>query len=226
MLVKATSIVVGLLASHVSCFSPVPKSSISSTTRNTGLKSSTESTEYPFRPTEQSWYQYYGLEADFSTVGVPQETIDALVQKSIDYIALREETFPDISEEYTLEMIEQENKEWFPTHCGTYFAGRGDLNEQEYNTNVVYHMSDGIIVGAEASHAREAQWPLGPPNNMLWPLVQFWGEMVYFEWIYLDQYTGEMLAKGSCTMARRGHRGGIYYKSEQLSFFRDVYRKE
>jgi hypothetical protein len=64
------------------------------------------------------------------------------------------------------------------------------------------------------------QWPLGPRHDMVWALAQFYGELVYFEWFYIDKYTGETLAKGSCTKARRGHRGAVYYKSEQLTFYR------
>ena len=34
---------------------------------------------------------------------------------------------------------------------------------------------------------------------------------------------GEAIAKGTVCYARRGHRGAAYFKSEQLTFYRDVF---
>jgi hypothetical protein len=58
-------------------------------------------------------------------------------------------------------------------------------------------------------------------NN--WPIVQFWGEFVHFEWKCEDDETNETLDKGMVCWVRRGHRGGCYFKSEQLTFYRDVF---
>ena len=62
--------------------------------------------------------------------------------------------------------------------------------------------------------------------TVVWPIVQFWGEFTHFEWICLDDNTHEQIAKGSVCWVRRGHRGGCYYKSEQLTFVRDVFASE
>jgi hypothetical protein len=61
---------------------------------------------------------------------------------------------------------------------------------------------------------------------MCWPVVQFAGEVVYFEWHALDDATGEIIAQGNVTFLRRGHRGGISLKTEHLTFFRDVHASE
>jgi hypothetical protein len=61
---------------------------------------------------------------------------------------------------------------------------------------------------------------------MCWPIVMFEGEVVYFEWHAQDDVTAEIIAKGNVTFLRRGHRGGIYLKTEQLTFYRDVYASE
>ena len=50
----------------------------------------------------------------------------------------------------------------------------------------------------------------------------FEGEVVYFEWQAMDDETNETVAKGNVTFLRRGHRGGISLKTEQLTFYRDV----
>jgi hypothetical protein len=54
----------------------------------------------------------------------------------------------------------------------------------------------------------------------------FHGEFVFFEWFCHDDITGEMIAKGNVTWVRRGHRGGCYLKTEQLTFYRDVYASQ
>jgi hypothetical protein len=46
---------------------------------------------------------------------------------------------------------------------------------------------------------------------------------VHFEWYCQDDESGEVVAKGTVCWVRRGHRGGCYFKSEQLTFYRDVY---
>jgi hypothetical protein len=61
---------------------------------------------------------------------------------------------------------------------------------------------------------------------MTWPIVMFHGEFVWFEWACLDRTTFETIAKGSVAWVRRGHRGGCYFKGEQLTFYRDVFAPE
>jgi hypothetical protein len=39
----------------------------------------------------------------------------------------------------------------------------------------------------------------------------------------MDDNTNEVLAKGTVCWVRRGHRGACYFKSEQLTFYRDVF---
>ena len=56
---------------------------------------------------------------------------------------------------------------------------------------------------------------------MVWPIVMFHGEVVYFEWKCIDDETGETVAKGNVTWLRRGHRGACYIKCEQLTFYPD-----
>jgi hypothetical protein len=58
---------------------------------------------------------------------------------------------------------------------------------------------------------------------MTWPIVMFHGEFVWFEWACMDNETHETIAKGSVSWVRRGHRGGCYFKGEQLTFYRDVF---
>jgi hypothetical protein len=61
-----------------------------------------------------------------------------------------------------------------------------------------------------------------PGATINWPIIQFSGEVVYFEWVSRDDVTHETIAKGNVTFLRRGHRGGIYLKTEQLTFYRNV----
>jgi hypothetical protein len=61
---------------------------------------------------------------------------------------------------------------------------------------------------------------------LVWPIVMFSGEVVYFEWKCLDDATNESIAKGNVTLIRRGHRGGCSVKTEQLTFYRDVFAPE
>jgi hypothetical protein len=62
-----------------------------------------------------------------------------------------------------------------------------------------------------------------PGVTMCWPIVMFSGEFTHFEWNCIDDETGETTAKGTVLWVRRGHRGGCYFKSEQLTFYRDVF---
>ena len=42
----------------------------------------------------------------------------------------------------------------------------------------------------------------------------------------MDDATNETIAKGNVTWVRRGHRGACYLKTEQLTFYRDVFAAE
>jgi len=106
---------------------------------------------------------------------------------------------------------------------------RGNLLTMEYRPDLVYHCQDGPFYGTTEQQKREKHWwaiIAQPHVTMVWPIDQFWGEFTHFEWICLDDDTHEQVAKGSVCWVRRGHRGGCYYKSEQLTFVRDVYASD
>jgi hypothetical protein len=170
---------------------------------------------------------YVGLAADYSRPdAVPGELAAALLEKSRSFIAKKERTLPDINGDYPLPRIEQENKEWWPTHCEALRQGRGDLLTAEYRDDLVYLCQDGPYRGLEQQRERERHWwalIAQPHVTMTWPIVMFSGEFVWFEWNCLDTRTNEVLAKGSVAWVRRGHRGGCYLKGEQLTFYRDVF---
>jgi hypothetical protein len=54
----------------------------------------------------------------------------------------------------------------------------------------------------------------------------FHSEFVHFEWACMDTETNETIAKGMVCWVRRGHRGACHFKSEQLTFYRDVFASE
>lgn len=170
---------------------------------------------------------YEGLAADFSRPGLVPDALKAtLLANSARFIAMRETALPAIDARYTMERIEQENREWWPTHCEALRQGRGDLLTAEYRDELVYHCQDGPFHGLSEQRAREEHWwalIAQPGVTMCWPIVQFWSEFVHFEWKCEDSTTNETIAKGNVVWVRRGHRGGCYYKSEQLTFYRDVY---
>jgi hypothetical protein len=173
----------------------------------------------------KSYYQE--LSADYSK---PQSVAPAVAQQLLrdaaHYISLRENTLPEIDRSYDLARIEQENKDWWPTHCEALRQGRADLLAGEYANDLVYFCADGPFYGREVSTQREANWwaILAQPGvTMAWPVVMFHGEVVYFEWNCVDNHTQETLAKGNVTWLRRGHRGACHTKCEQLTFYRDVY---
>lgn len=118
---------------------------------------------------------------------------------------------------------------FWPTHCEALRQGRGDLLTKEYRPDLVYHCQDGPYHGIKEQQQREKHWwaiIAQPGVTMVWPILQFWGEFTHFEWICLDDNTHEQIAKGSVCWVRRGHRGGCYYKSEQLTFVRDVFASQ
>jgi hypothetical protein len=173
---------------------------------------------------------YEGLAADYSRPGLVSDQLKAqMIQRSAEIGDLQEPILPTIGADYSLEVIEAENREFWPTHCEALRQGRGDLLTKEYRPDLVYHCQDGPFYGIKEQQKREKHWwaiIAQPGVTMVWPIVQFWGEFTHFEWICLDDNTGEQIAKGSVCWVRRGHRGGCYYKSEQLTFVRDVFASD
>lgn len=170
---------------------------------------------------------YKDLAADYSRPGLVSAYVaKKLIEDAERFVAMKEKTLPQISSSYTLEQIEQENKEWWATHCEALRQGRGDILTGEYRDDLVYLCQDGPYQGLEQQKEREQHWwalIAQPGVTMCWPIVMFHGEVTYFEWKCVDDETNETLAKGNVTWMRRGHRGGCYLKTEQLTFYRDVF---
>jgi hypothetical protein len=173
---------------------------------------------------------YKGLAADYSKPApVPEELAAKLIADGEKFIAMKAKTLPTVGPDYSLEQIEKENKEWWPTHCEALRQGRGDILTGEYRDNLVYFCQDGPYYGLEQQKAREQHWwalIAQPGVTMAWPIVMFHGEFVWFEWNCIDNETHETIAKGSVAWVRRGHRGACYFKGEQLTFYRDVFAPE
>lgn len=170
---------------------------------------------------------YQNLAADYSRPGlVSPELAQKLIKEAERIVALKEPKLPDIDADYTCEQIELENKEWWPTHCEALRQGRGDILTGEYRDDLIYFCQDGPYYGLQQQKEREKHWwalIAQPGVTMCWPIVMFWGEHTYFEWNCLDDRTYETIAKGNVTWVRRGHRGACYLKTEQLTFYRDVF---
>lgn len=170
---------------------------------------------------------YEGLAADFSKPEkIAADVSKRLLDAAAAFISKKEAKLPDIGSGYTLEQIEKENKEWWPTHCEALRLGRGDLLTGEYRSDLVYLCQDGPYYGLTEQQEREKHWwalIAQPGVTMAWPIVMFHGEFVWFEWNCIDDNTRETIAKGSVAWVRRGHRGGCYIKGEQLTFYRDVF---
>lgn len=170
---------------------------------------------------------YSQLSADFSRPGLVSTTEgEQLLKQAEKFLSQREAIQPTMNSDYTHEQIEAENKEWWPTHCESIRRGRGDILSREYRDNLVYFCQDGPFYGLGEQTEREKNWWAlisQPGVTMCWPIVMFWGEFVHFEWLCLDDESGEAIAKGTVVFVRRGHRGGCHFKSEQLTFFRDVF---
>lgn len=170
---------------------------------------------------------YLGLKADYSQPGLVADSLKAeLISQALAYVAQKEATLPAIDTEYSLETIEQENKDWWPTHCEALRQGRGDILTGEYREDLVYFCQDGPYSGLKQQQEREKHWwalIAQPGVTMVWPIVMFYGEHTFFEWKCVDDETHETIAKGNVTWVRRGHRGGCYLKTEQLTFYRDVF---
>ena len=170
---------------------------------------------------------YKDLSADYSRPGlVPDKLKKKLLEKGEKIVAMKEAVLPEIEPDYTLEQIEKENQEWWPTHCEALRQGRGDILTGEYRDDLIYFCQDGPYQGLEQQQEREKHWwalIAQPGVTMVWPIVMFSGEHTYFEWKCLDDETNETIAKGNVTWVRRGHRGACYLKTEQLTFYRDVF---
>ncbi len=170
---------------------------------------------------------YAGLAADYSRPEpIPEPLASRLIADAERFIALKAATLPAIGPDYPPEQIERENKEWWPTHCEALRRGRGDLLTKEYRDDLVYFCQDGPFRGLKEQEERECHWwalIAQPGVIMSWPIVMFHSEFVWFEWNCLDVETRETIAKGSVAWVRRGHRGGCYFKGEQLTFYRDVF---
>ncbi len=176
---------------------------------------------------QQKRNYYADLVADYSRPDlVEDKTKQELIKASEQYIKLQESELPSVDSKYTKQQIEQENKAWWPTHCEALRQGRGDLLAGEYRDELVYFCQDGPFYGKNAGAEREQHWwaiIAQPGVTMTWPIVMFDGDVVYFEWKCIDDVTNETIAKGNVTFLRRGHRGGVYLKTEQLTFYRDVF---
>jgi hypothetical protein len=173
---------------------------------------------------------YKGLAADYSKPEpVPVKLAAELIAAAEKFVAMKAEMLPPIGADYSLEQIEKENREWWPTHCEALRQGRGDILTGEYRDDLVYFCQDGPYYGLDQQKAREQHWwalIAQPGVTMAWPIVMFHGEFVWFEWNCVDDETHETLAKGSVAWVRRGHRGACYFKGEQLTFYRDVFAPE
>lgn len=170
---------------------------------------------------------YQDLSADYSRPGlVSEEDAKKLILDGEKFVTMKETTMPQIGPDYPGEQIEKENKEWWPTHCEALRQGRGDILTGEYRDELVYFCQDGPYYGLEQQKEREKHWwaLLAQPGvTMCWPIVMFHEDVTYFEWKCIDDETNETTAKGNVTFLRRGHRGGVYLKTEQLTFYRDVF---
>ncbi|MEM8778186.1 MAG: hypothetical protein AAGF26_04795 [Cyanobacteria bacterium P01_G01_bin.49] len=170
---------------------------------------------------------YKELSANYSRPDLVSEDMKSkLIQLGEELITKIEPTLPKIDDNYTLETIEQENKDWWPSHCEALRQGRGDILTGEYREDLIYLCQDGPFQGLEQQQEREQHWwalIAQPGVTMCWPIVMFSGEHTFFEWKCVDDETNETIAKGSVTWVRRGHRGGCYLKTEQLTFYRDVF---
>lgn len=170
---------------------------------------------------------YQDLSADYSRPeAVDAATKEMLISLAEKYARVKEASLPEAGSNYPWEQIEQENKDWWPTHCEALRQGRGDILTAEYRDDLVYFCQDGPFYGLEQQQEREKHWwaLLAQPGvTMTWPIVMFHQELVHFEWTCLDDATNETTAKGTVCWVRRGHRGGCWFKSEQLTFYRDVF---
>ncbi len=102
---------------------------------------------------------YKELSANYSRPGlISLERQHKLIALGEELITKKEEKLPKINSDYTLEQIEQENKEWWPSHCEALRQGRGDILTGEYRDNLIYLCQDGPYQGLEQQQEREQHW--------------------------------------------------------------------
>jgi hypothetical protein len=170
---------------------------------------------------------YRGLAADFSRPAPLDPAMSQrLIQEYERYTGLRQEALPPITADYGIERIEAENREWWPARCAVIRLRRFELMAPENAADFAYLCQDGPFLGNDPRGQRvAANWGAilcQSACTLVWPVVMFHGEVVFFEWAALDDETSEITASGNVTFLRRGHAGGCYVKTEHLSFFRDV----
>src|SRR5262249_3324651 len=170
---------------------------------------------------------YQHLAADFSRPGPLGAALALRLTDDYQrYMALRQEALPPITAEYSLARVEAENREGWPARCAVIRLGRFELMARENAAGFAYLCQDGPFFGNDPRGQRvAANWGAilcQKGCTLVWPVVLFHGEVVFFEWATLDDETGEITASGNVTFLRRGHAGGCYVKTEHLSFFRDV----
>jgi|GEM_PF-331143 hypothetical protein len=194
---------------------------------NSSSYSSSSQNKNQSQPLKRRINYYQDLSADYSRPGlVTSYVAKKLIEDAEKIVAMKESRLPEINSYYTLQQIEAENKEWWPTHCEALRQGRGDILTGEYRDDLIYLCQDGPYFGLEQQKERELHWwalIAQPGVTMCWPIVMFSGEHTFFEWKCVDDETNETLAKGNVTWVRRGHRGACYMKTEQLTFYRDVF---
>jgi hypothetical protein len=170
---------------------------------------------------------YRGLPADFSRASPPDDTVSQRLVKDYErYMAMRQEGLPSITNDFNFDRIERENRQWWPARCAVIRLRRFDLMARENAAGFAYLCQDGPFHGDDPRGGQvAANWGAilcQQGSTLIWPVVMFHGEVVFFEWATLDDETGETIAAGNVTFLRRGHAGGCYVKTEHLSFYRDV----
>lgn len=91
---------------------------------------------------------YKDLAADYSRPGLVAESLqNDLITLSLKINEMQGESPPVIGDDYPMSRIEQENKEWWPTHCEALRQGRGDILIGEYRQDLVYFCQDGAYYG-------------------------------------------------------------------------------
>lgn len=164
---------------------------------------------------------YKGMTKGFTLPEAKDTKSKKLIALAKKLIKMRSKELPRT---FDPKKIEKENQEWWPTHCEALRQGKGDILAQEYRDELVYLCADGPMYGREEGTKVEGYWweRLSKGGvQMYWPLVQFSGEVVYFEWMCI-QPNGETAAQGNVTFLRRGHAGGIYLKTEKFLWHKNV----
>ena len=61
---------------------------------------------------------YKDLSADYSKLDpIAPDLAKKLLEDAATFIAKKEKTLPTVGPDYSLQQIERENKDWWPTHC-------------------------------------------------------------------------------------------------------------